>query len=314
MKCLIIYHGNCVDGFTAAWIAESVLSQDQDTKLYAATYPDPPPFDLIDQNTRVYILDFSYSWEDTLAICDTAAFVVVLDHHKSAIEGLQGFKHPKCQLLLDTFKSGAGLAWKWFYPGVDMPDLVARVQDRDLWKFEYEDSKNVNEAIFSRPYSLETWDAMAKMPIADLEKEGEALKRKKDKEVAEFIEKHSKEMVLGNCKVMSCNLPYFYASECGHKLLQDYPDYPFAVTYYLSGNEVIFSLRSDDTKMDVSLIAKRFGGGGHRNAAGFKLPAQKFYDQNGQCLFPSDIEFTEEDIAEEQDELAKGIISNESEE
>jgi uncharacterized protein len=33
-----------------------------------------------------------------------------------------------------------------------------------------------------------------------------------------------------------------------------------------------WSLRSEDSRQDVSEVASTFGGGGHRNAAGFRVP------------------------------------------
>jgi len=33
----------------------------------------------------------------------------------------------------------------------------------------------------------------------------------------------------------------------------------------------VFSLRSNDEGVDVSEVAKQYGGGGHRNASGFKV-------------------------------------------
>ncbi|WP_224794071.1 DHHA1 domain-containing protein [Pseudomonas fluorescens] len=34
----------------------------------------------------------------------------------------------------------------------------------------------------------------------------------------------------------------------------------------------MFSLRSTDEGMDVSEVASQYGGGGHRNASGFRVP------------------------------------------
>jgi nanoRNase/pAp phosphatase (c-di-AMP/oligoRNAs hydrolase) len=46
---------------------------------------------------------------------------------------------------------------------------------------------------------------------------------------------------------------------------------PFAACYYDKPGARVFSLRSrGDDGMDVSAIAAIYGGGGHRNAAGFQ--------------------------------------------
>ena len=46
---------------------------------------------------------------------------------------------------------------------------------------------------------------------------------------------------------------------------------PFAACYWDTPEGRVFSLRSSSDGVDVSEIAKQFGGGGHKNAAGFKI-------------------------------------------
>jgi nanoRNase/pAp phosphatase (c-di-AMP/oligoRNAs hydrolase) len=62
------------------------------------------------------------------------------------------------------------------------------------------------------------------------------------------------------------NLPYMMASEAANRLAEGEP---FAAAYFDRADARVFSLRS---RGDVSAIAKAYGGGGHRNAAGFQGP------------------------------------------
>jgi nanoRNase/pAp phosphatase (c-di-AMP/oligoRNAs hydrolase) len=56
----------------------------------------------------------------------------------------------------------------------------------------------------------------------------------------------------------------------GHALLDKFPGAPFAATFVIRADGFMqWSLRSEDSREDVSAIAKANGGGGHRNAAGF---------------------------------------------
>jgi oligoribonuclease NrnB/cAMP/cGMP phosphodiesterase (DHH superfamily) len=47
--------------------------------------------------------------------------------------------------------------------------------------------------------------------------------------------------------------------------------WPFAAYYWDSPTGREFGLRSAPDGLDVSVIARKFGGGGHKHAAGFKL-------------------------------------------
>lgn len=68
--------------------------------------------------------------------------------------------------------------------------------------------------------------------------------------------------------IVNC-LPTF-GSDVGHKLAKDCGTY--GLTWHtVDGVEARCSLRSDGD-YDVSVIAKQFGGGGHKNAAGFSVP------------------------------------------
>ena len=83
--------------------------------------------------------------------------------------------------------------------------------------------------------------------------------------------------------VSSCILQ----SEIGARMAQRHPF--VAIVFELDGRRV-YSLRSHSKKgVDVSAVARKFGGGGHRNAAGFTI----FLDEHGR---PKDGQRLPEDL------------------
>src|SRR5271165_1552709 len=75
---LVIYHGNCQDGFCAAW---AVWVCHPDWEFYPAKHGDAPP----DVAGRiVYMLDFSYKKDVIMAMAAVAEEILILDHHKTA--------------------------------------------------------------------------------------------------------------------------------------------------------------------------------------------------------------------------------------
>src|SRR3990167_11192571 len=83
MKPLCIYHGNCADGFGAAWVFHSYADREFD--FHAGVYQDAPP----DCTGRdVYLVDFSYKRAVVEEIIEVANRVVLIDHHKSALDDL----------------------------------------------------------------------------------------------------------------------------------------------------------------------------------------------------------------------------------
>ena len=69
-------------------------------------------------------------------------------------------------------------------------------------------------------------------------------------------------------------------SLCGSEILK--LGYDIAVMFYIDKEKVIYSLRSK--KFDVSILSEQFGGGGHKEAAGFNIPLNKFYSIKGNAL------------------------------
>ena len=47
---------------------------------------------------------------------------------------------------------------------------------------------------------------------------------------------------------------------------------PFSASYYMQSEQMMFSLRSESGGVNVAEVAEGYGGGGHRNSAGFCIP------------------------------------------
>ena len=274
MKPLIIYHANCLDGFGAAYAAWRYFSErDIEAEYLAASHGDAPP----DCGGReVYIVDFSYKRPLLKQICAQAARVIILDHHISAQEDLAGLEleHDNLQVVFDMERSGALLSWAHFHTG-EAPLLLRHVQDRDLWRFELEGTNAINTALMSYPFSFERWHqaASSEERLAALRVEGETINRFRN----QMIEQYKQRAVIGEIvghKVPVVNAPHAIISELLGQLAEGHP---FAAGYQDKGEKRSWSLRSSKNGgADVAKIAEQFGGGGHRNAAGFhtRLPSE----------------------------------------
>lgn len=271
---LCIYHGNCMDGFASAVIVKHNKSE---TELFAGVYQTPPP-DV--EGRDVILVDFSYPKAVLLPMLEVCSSMVILDHHKTAAADLLELKHPKLYTIFDMERSGASITWDYFHRAVgatsNRPELVNIIEDRDLWKFKIPRTRNVCAAIFSHEYEYQLWHTllypafgMAEANLVRLNIEGEAIERKHHKDIAELLKVVTREMVIGTYRVKVANLPYIHSSDAAHELATGAP---FGACYWDTPEGRIFSLRStEETGIDVSAIAKLYGGGGHNHAAGFKV-------------------------------------------
>jgi len=258
-KPLVIYHGGCYDGFTAAWIVDRYRGPHE---WFSGRYGDPPP----DCTGRdVVMVDFSYPREEMEAMDGEARTFMVLDHHKTAQEACDGLDF----CTFDMERSGAGLAWDFFGDG-PRPKWVDCIEDRDLWRFHLPETKNLHAYIASFPMTIGAWDRLAKTPTDAMVEGGESIRRYIDT----YLEKAAVERrvveIDGNA-VVALNIPYQNASEAADVLLCYEPDCAYSMGYFQRADgRWQFSLRSRGD-FDVSEVAKLHGGGGHAAASGFDM-------------------------------------------
>lgn len=266
MSNICIYHASCTDGFGAAWsVKEYSKLANIPFTFFSAHYNRPPP-DVSGHN--VVMVDFSYPLPQVKAMLEEAAHITIIDHHATAIEMLKDFEHPNLTKFLDNDKSGAGLAWE-YYHSVEKPPLIAHIEDRDLWRFKLPNTKEIIEAVMSYDMKFDVWDSLMEMPLEKLRDEGRVLMRLTNKTIKGTISQKPLELMIGGHLVPVYNITQ-HISETLSKIASEQP-VPFAASFFINTEGYIFSLRSTDLKEDVGAIAKMYGGGGHRNASGFKV-------------------------------------------
>ncbi len=262
MKTICIYHKDCSDGFGAAWVVNKALNGF--VELHPASYGDEPP---CVRGRDVVMVDFSYKRDVIDEMARQCKSLLILDHHKTAEADLDGvFDHPKVSGVFDMDRSGAMLAWDWYYHTIP-PMLIRHIQDRDLWRFDLPCTREVMASVFSYPQEIEIWNKlMREDQQGALYREGFAILRAHDENLRQSVEASKRRTFIGDYEVPVANVPYYMASDAGHMLCEGEP---FAATYYDAPDGRHYSLRSAPDGIDVSKVAEKFGGGGHKHAAGF---------------------------------------------
>lgn len=271
---LVIYHADCPDGFGAAYSAWLVLGDSAD--YLPCKHGDPAP----DVSGRtVHVLDFSFDPEQLTAMSEQAESVTLLDHHQTAHDRLRCMScGPKLRLLFDMRKSGARLAWEHFHPCQPVPYLIERIEDRDLWNWRFDDSREFLAVLDTQGFDFGAWHDLrlrAEQPdaLAAILEQGRALRRQFEGLVASSARGAFELTLLGH-RTLAVNAPSEFTSDLGNILALRTGT--FAVVFKLDGAQSVkVSLRSL-RGFDVSQIALRFGGGGHPQASAFRLPMARF--------------------------------------
>lgn len=270
----LVYHAGCPDGFGAAWAAWR--SWGDDARYIPRSHDDgfdPDRF----EGELVVFADISLANDLLLAVGEVAAQVIVLDHHLTAQQSFAADPSVENRMSaaghvvhFDLNHSGAILSWNHFHPNEPPPELLLYIEDQDLWNWKLPYSEEVNAAIGSHPRTLEAWTEMAARSVPDLAAEGAPIVRSNRVEVERALT-HAHPVAIGTERIEAVNALHQRAA-IGHELSKRARfGKPWGLVYRVTGAQVDCSIYSTGD-LDISEVAARYGGGGHRNASGFSVP------------------------------------------
>jgi oligoribonuclease NrnB/cAMP/cGMP phosphodiesterase (DHH superfamily) len=275
------FHAGCPDGFGAAYSAWRAWGE---RGRYVPRGHEDPFDPLAHEGDLVVFADIAPTNAQLRDLGEVAERVVVLDHHFSARQSFEA--DPSLAIFLagrghrvhfDLEHSGAVLAWQYFHPDDPVPDLLRYVEDQDLWTWKLPASEAVNAAIGSYPREIEVWDDLARRPWEELAQEGEPIVRAMRTEVVRSL-RFAHPLRIDELRLEAVNSVH-HRSHIGHAVAARAAfGAKIAAVYRISGTRVDVSLYSIG-EFDVSAVAARFGGGGHRNAAGFAVTLRDWLER-----------------------------------
>lgn len=267
-RTVILYHGNCPDGFGAAYAAWKKFG---DTVEYIElNRGEAIPEGL--EGADLYFVDFTYEKAVMDHFVSIARSVTVLDHHN----GMRAIVESMPNHVFDNDRSGATITWDYFHPGQPRPLLLEFVQDDDLFTFALADTRAVMAYLIVRPFSFALWEEMAHL-LENHETRELFLERART-----YVEYFA---LLADISVKKAHLVRFegyevyFASTHSLKTMKSLvgnllaaKQGPFALVVSAHPNGFGVSIRGDGS-VDVSEIAAKYGGSGHKNSSGFLIPA-----------------------------------------
>ncbi|MGZ8159260.1 MAG: DHHA1 domain-containing protein [Methylobacter sp.] len=276
-ETLVIYHADCLDGLGAAWSAFCKLG-DQARYIparYGDAFPDFEP------GATLYILDFSYSPQQLVDASAKAGRIILIDHHMTAMEQCDNFFKMQpipenLSINFDMSRSGCVLTWQYFFHDLKLPKILLHIEDRDLWHFKLDGTREITTALYERmPINFAE---MGSLDLAELLAVGR-IQVKQFAGMVNRIAKSAHSVSVAGRVGLAANAPSLFSSDLGHVLTEK--SGTFGMTYHYDGRkrQWNFSLRSIGD-YDVGHLAQSFGGGGHKNAAGFALNDNPFLTVN----------------------------------
>ena len=268
---LVITHKNCNDGTGTAEVIKyhNRLMNKREPSIMYLTHDSFDFKDVIEacKDKVVCVGDFSFTKDELVKLTKVTKSIIVIDHHLSAFESIGDLDY----VHIDLEKSGARLAWEFFFPLADrVPILIALIEDRDLWNFFY-DKEDTNALVLALKSEK---DLNFKTLIEDEDAVNDLIVDYSS--ILEYIEdedlKYSKKVdnfmffrtsfVGINTNLPSSNMLNLASRE------HSKPALSYNIEKVNNINNIKISMRNHDESVDVSRICKLLGGGGHAKAAG----------------------------------------------
>jgi oligoribonuclease NrnB/cAMP/cGMP phosphodiesterase (DHH superfamily) len=296
----VFYHSPCVDGLVSAAIFSMAL---EDSVCYSATYVgvnydtgDKVIEEKVEDGDTVFFLDFCPSIAVLEMLSHKVDMQYILDHHESSFEKLERMGEvPNTCFYLTKERSGAGIAYdllldekKFYLSNRHMTNIVNHVSDYDTWQRRLPDT----EAFHA--YAMATYDtilsvihdfkALQDTTFQDLLNEGKIILRTREsiakKAIIDSVILLNIRMLIKGTvvkqKAFLVNIPHELSSMVPDLILDKYgspeTEPPIILCYRVAGDYIQYSARTQKGSRITALdIARRFQGGGHENAAGFRV-------------------------------------------
>lgn len=288
----VVYHGNCNDGTASAWAAWKILGPE--AEYIAWRYGDPVP--QVD-GMVVFVVDISPKPEEVEQLRASAKAVVIVDHHDSSLRKISdlprvdkytdfmkivdrydGIEAP-VYLMMDTERSGAILSWLFFndhgleYTG-PVPTALTLIDDYDRFTKKYPETAAFNAWLAGSGRYIDNFDRHVNedgTPKYTALSAGKLLVKQLQRQVNDIIRNYVRRVEWRGYKVALVNAPFTIRNEVADELNQT-TDVDFVLVYSIRSDKVVFSARGKDKKINLSILAEEFGGGGHEDAAAFSIP------------------------------------------
>ena len=282
----IFYHNSDLDGKCSAAIV--CRKYPKATIVgYNYYYEHNRAFSGIQQNEELIFVDITPSVESLRVLLQTTPNITILDHHKTSISSLAEANLVFPGKLDDTGLGACKLVWEYYYPEHPLPKSVLWIAEHDVWK------NTPTNKFFHFGLGLQntyptnpTWDKLFDDHHPIIEQVLEA-----GKIIQTYLVHWYKTLVkvygipgkirhLGTYSAMVLNQGAVN-SFVFDSVITQYDVFVRVVKGKDDGWRCSITTEKDD--IDVSEIAKKFGGGGHKKAAGFRVDKlEDFFIQEGE--------------------------------
>lgn len=270
MNILCIHH-NDADGRASAAVVRRALGKS--VTLHEMNHGDPIPWEAVEQASRIVMVDFSLPEPEMLSIAEGRELIWI-DHHISALRDLKDISSA-WPGLRDSQQAACVLTWQYFFPDQPMPRAIILIGDRDAWHWLEPETGPFDEGLYQQdtsPGNDALWGPLLDDDRAVLERlvaRGRVLREARLNNIRRQVDTYGFPVQFEGHSALAINVRGSgdigeYVNSLGYELAYCYID-------NLQNGRLMTFVGLMSNSVDVSEIAKKFGGGGHHGAAGFSF-------------------------------------------
>lgn len=270
LKTICLYHDD-PDGCGSAAVVRRALGAD--VILHAMEIGDAVPWEVIEVCDQVVLVDYSLPMEDMLLLRDKGGFVWI-DHHKSSLASLEEAMHAvPGQRTVD--EAACVLTWRTFFPDQPAPRAVELIGDRDIWRMQYPETRAFSEGLYNQDFSPandELWAPLLNDEadrVQELIDRGALLYEARMLTIEDAIERYGFETTFEGYRALAVN--HRGSGDMGEHIRKLGYEVGYCYVEVVRDGSLKTHVTLYSDQIDVSELARKHGGGGHRGAAGFQF-------------------------------------------
>lgn len=275
MKCF--YHRSDLDGHCSGALIKLKYPQ---CETIGVNYGDTIRDTKIEPGEDVYVVDFRFPMEEMIEL-NNKYKLHFIDHHKTAIDEAmaEGFLASGGQIL-DSKVAACELVWNYLYPDENVPYPVWMLSRYDTWEHELIGGDKYKDVLpfqygmrlnkDTTPDHTDLWFSIlyCQKNVHDTIEIGKTLQQYQESQDAKFAKSMAFEAEFEGYRAIVANKPF-----CGSKIFDSVYDpdkHDIMMLFGYKPPQFKYSIYCNKPDIDVSEIAKKYGGGGHKGAAGFE--------------------------------------------
>lgn len=272
MKCF--YHSADLDGHCSGAIIKRQYSE---CEMIGINYGQEFPWQTIKEGEIVFMVDFSLQPFSLMERLNDRCKLIWIDHHKTAIDAAHEARFMAYEQILEIGEAGCELTWRYIHPEKDLSYAVFLLGRYDVWDlgadkeimpFQY-GMRMEQDTLPGAQIWNEVFGEHPGFVVNEICATGKVVLKYQTAQSYKYAKACAFDTKINGVPAIAMNVGMANSQmfESVFDLEKHKVMMPFV---WKDGKWTVSIYTVAETGIDVGLIAKSFGGGGHKQAAGFQ--------------------------------------------